>query len=72
MRNRHIARLCRNCQAPMASAEDSCWRCGVAWAAEDEPRTTLRLVSAGAPSTAGPDTERWINEGGSVASAASG
>jgi hypothetical protein len=70
MRNRHIPRLCRSCQAPMASDEDACWRCGVQWAAEDEPRTTLRLVSAGAPSEADPDTGRWINEGGSVASAA--
>jgi hypothetical protein len=67
MRNRHIPRLCRNCQAPMASDEDTCWRCGVAWAAEDEPRTTLRLVTAGAASEAGADTERRINEGGSVA-----
>ena len=72
MRNRHVPRLCRSCQAPMVSDEDGCWRCGVAWAAEDEPRTTLRLVPAGPSSEAGLDTERWINEGGSVASAASG
>ena len=49
----------------MASDEDTCWRCGVAWAA-DEP---LRLVPAGASSEAGRDMERWINEGGSVAAA---
>ena len=52
----------------MAGDEDTCWRCGVAWAA-DEPRTTLRLVPAGASSEAGLDMERWINEGGSVAAA---
>jgi hypothetical protein len=54
----------------MAGQEDTCWRCGVAWAAEDEPRTTLRLVPGGAPSQAVLDTERWTNEGGSFASAA--
>jgi hypothetical protein len=72
MRSRHVSRLCRSCQAPMAGQEDACWRCGVAWAAEDEPRTTLRLVPAGAPSQAVLDTERWTNEGGSFASAARG
>jgi hypothetical protein len=56
----------------MAGDEDLCWRCGVAWATEDEPRTTLRLVPAGAPSKADPDTERWTNEGGSIATAARG
>ena len=45
MRNRHMARVCHNCQAPMASGEDTCWRCGVEWAAEDPPTTTLRLVA---------------------------
>ena len=47
MRNRHIPRLCRNCTAPMASQEDKCWRCGVEWASEDGPRTTLRLIPGG-------------------------
>jgi hypothetical protein len=56
----------------MASDGDACWRCGVAWAAEDEPRTILRVVPSGAPSEVGQDTERWINEGGSVAAAARG
>jgi hypothetical protein len=54
----------------MAGDEDTCWRCGVQWATEDEPRTTLRLVAAGASRDPGPDTERWVNEGGSVTSAA--
>ena len=52
----------------MASGEDTCWRCGVVWAA-DEPRTMPRLVAAGASNEAGLDMERWINEGGSVAAA---
>ena len=43
MRNRHMARVCRTCQAPMASGEDTCWRCGAVWA-EDPPAATLRLV----------------------------
>jgi hypothetical protein len=32
MRNRHQARLCRDCFAPMASQTDRCWSCGAAWA----------------------------------------
>jgi hypothetical protein len=48
MRNRHFPRLCRSCQAPMARQEDACWRCGAHWAAEDEPRTALRLIPGGA------------------------
>jgi hypothetical protein len=50
MRNRHHPRLCRDCRAPMASQEDTCWRCGIAWTPEEEPRTTLRLIPAGEPS----------------------
>ena len=53
----------------MASDGDACWRCGVRWAAEDEPRRILRVVGSGAPSEVGRDTGRWINEGGSVAAA---
>jgi hypothetical protein len=48
MRNRHFPRLCRSCQAPMGRQEDTCWRCGTHWAAEDEPRTALRLIPGGA------------------------
>lgn len=70
MRNRHIPRVCRHCQAPMASGTGACWRCGVEWASEEQPRTVLRLVPAGAPSPVVLDTECWANEGGSFASAA--
>lgn len=52
MRNRHHPRLCRNCAAPMPGQEDTCWRCGVEWTPEETPRTTLRLVPAGAPDQA--------------------
>jgi hypothetical protein len=60
MRNRHLARLCRHCQAPMARQEDTCWRCGTQWASEVAPRTALQVIPGGAP-----DVERWIDEGGS-------
>lgn len=36
----------------MAGHEDACWRCGVDWASEEGPQTTLRLVPAAAPSQA--------------------
>lgn len=50
----------------MAGHEDACWRCGVEWAPEEQPPTTLRLVSAQEMS----DAERWTNEGGTVAAEA--
>jgi hypothetical protein len=49
MRNRHIPRVCRHCDAPMASGAGTCWRCGVEWASEDGPATALRLVRGGRP-----------------------
>jgi len=64
VRNRHVPRLCRNCAAPMAGDEDTCWRCGVEWAIEGAPPTTLRLIPSAAPDLTG-EAERWINEGGS-------
>jgi RNA polymerase subunit RPABC4/transcription elongation factor Spt4 len=67
IRNRHIPRVCRNCHAPMARQEDSCWRCGTQWASEDDPGTTLTLIAGGASDRA---ADRWANEGGSVAAEA--
>jgi predicted amidophosphoribosyltransferase len=43
-RNRHLPRVCRHCHAPMASGDDTCWRCGTQWATEAAPPTTLKLV----------------------------
>ena len=52
MRDRHVPRLCRTCQAPMARQEAACWRCGTRWADEDVPEPTLRLITGGAASDA--------------------
>ena len=44
MRNRHIPRLCRSCDAPMAGQEDSCWSCGAAWddwSAKEAPQDVM-------------------------------
>jgi predicted amidophosphoribosyltransferase len=68
-RNRHIPRVCHSCHAPMASQEDTCWRCGTQWASEDGKRTPLTLIPGGA-SDARLATDRWANEGGSVAAEA--
>jgi hypothetical protein len=65
-RNRHLARLCRSCTAPMAGHDDTCWRCGVEWATEGAPPTTLRLVPGGVPAPI-EDPERRANEGGRLA-----
>lgn len=48
MRDRHFPRLCRSCSAPLARQEGTCWRCGTQWAAEDGPRTTLKVIAGGA------------------------
>ena len=48
MRQRHFPRLCRTCRAPMARQEDTCWRCGVRWASEGQPRNALRVIRGGA------------------------
>ena len=45
MRDRHVPRLCRSCQAPMARQEAACWNCGTRWADEDVPETTLRVIT---------------------------
>jgi hypothetical protein len=59
----------------MARQQDTCWRCGAPWAAEQESPRTLRLsvpavltladgnVVDGA-AAASVDADRWVNEGG--------
>jgi hypothetical protein len=39
MRGRHRPRVCGSCQAPIARADDACWRCAMP-RADDEPRPT--------------------------------
>jgi hypothetical protein len=80
MRDRHFPRVCRPCRAPMASQEDTCWRCGTQWAGEEGPRTTLRVIAGGAgaqvavadgarvAADARLHADRWMNEGGSSGS----
>jgi hypothetical protein len=48
MRDRHFPRVCGSCQAAMARQQDACWRCGTEWATEEQPRTSLRVISGGA------------------------
>jgi hypothetical protein len=76
-KNRHLPRLCRSCQAPMARQEDSCWRCGAQSASEDVPPTKLHGIAGGllahpvvelGRAEMRDDDERWANEGGSVGS----
>jgi hypothetical protein len=76
MRHRHVPRLCRSCQAPMARQGETCWRCDTDWVSEDAPRTRLRVIREGASvavaaderavAQARIDMERWATEGGSV------
>jgi hypothetical protein len=51
----------------MAAQEGKCWRCGVEWASEEGPRTTLHLISGDARAQT-EDAERWKNERGGFAS----
>jgi hypothetical protein len=76
MRHRHLPRLCRSCQAPMARQAETCWGCGTQWVSEDGPRTRLRMIPGGMPAAgagderslihARIDMDRWVDEGGSV------
>jgi len=73
MRDRHLPRLCRTCQGPMARQEDRCWRCGARWASEQEPRTPLRVIVGGAstegardPGIGALEADRWLDEGGAL------
>jgi hypothetical protein len=77
MRDRHLPRLCRSCRGPMARQEDSCWRCGARWAAEEQPPAKLRLavpavltIPVRIAHAAGPaslDADLRLNAGGAVA-----
>jgi hypothetical protein len=49
----------------MACAEDACWQCGAPWASEAAGATRLRVIAGGANETTD-DTERWVDEGGSI------
>jgi hypothetical protein len=62
----------------MARQEDTCWRCGAPWAAEQKQPRTLRLSIpavltladgnvADAAAAASVDADRWVNEGGTFA-----
>lgn len=77
MRDRHFARLCGACQAPMSRQEDTCWRCGSRWAPAGSARTRLRVIPGGAAAPAATrderalvqariDMDRWTTDGGSV------
>ncbi len=51
MRDRHLPRLCRSCEAPMARQEDTCWRCGVPWVDGAQTPLTPRGLAARVPAT---------------------
>jgi hypothetical protein len=79
MTDRHVPRLCRRCQAPIARQDPSCWRCGAQWASEDTPPTKLRAIAGGllthpvaepAGTERRDDDERRTNEGVSMGSEA--
>ena len=79
MWRRHFTRLCRACEAPMARQEDSCWRCGSLWTADDleptprrsaavvaAPPTRARAEWAHAARAAQLDDDRWADDGGPI------
>lgn len=67
MRERHLARLCRSCRAPMARQENVCWRCRTECLPDGV--ISLRVGARRATHLARADmrfqTDRWIDEGGS-------
>lgn len=79
MRDRHVPRLCRSCDGPMARQDDACWRCGTRWATEEEQGATIirlpvrpmpALLNADAsdsPGTWSSDIDRRGSKGGTGA-----
>ena len=66
MRSRHVPRVCRHCNAPMARQEDACWRCRTEGPCEDAPRIALQVLPGGAPGATLLETDRGIDEGGAL------
>jgi ribosomal protein L40E len=48
MRDRHLPRVCRSCNAPMAGQDDSCWKCGAAWDYRLSPRNPAPVIHGSA------------------------
>jgi hypothetical protein len=48
MRDRHLPRLCRSCDVPMARQEDTCWSCEAAWDYRRSARRNAERVIPGA------------------------
>jgi hypothetical protein len=44
MRDRHLPRLCRSCDAPLARQEDTCWSCEAAWDYRRSARRSAQRV----------------------------
>jgi hypothetical protein len=47
MRDRHLPRLCRSCDSPMAGQEDTCWSCEAAWEYRRSARRNAQHVMPG-------------------------
>ena len=59
MRNRHLPRVCNQCDAPMASSDDACWRCGAEFATDDAAQpVALRVIPGGAAARTAPVATR--------------
>ena len=68
MRDRHLARLCQSCRAPMARQQNVCWRCRNEWLPEGviPLRVRARRATDLARAEVRFQTDRWIDEGGSA------
>jgi hypothetical protein len=73
MRDRHLPRLCRSCDAPMARQEDACWSCEAAWDYRSATRNVRRMIPAGRAAGPGggdqPPAQAVIGEARAVAQA---
>jgi hypothetical protein len=54
MRGRHIPRLCRMCDAPMARQGGACWHCGAVWGDRSERRNAEPKPDVASPAAKDP------------------
>jgi hypothetical protein len=72
VRDRHLPRVCRSCDAPMAGQDDTCWKCNATWDDQLGPRNPVRTIPD--PAAELPEAEheadRSTDEGDRLAAAA--
>jgi hypothetical protein len=60
MRDRHLPRLCRSCDAPMARQEETCWSCQAAWDYRRSAKRNAQRVIPGGHAARRPGADQTL------------